>query len=89
PRANAVKYVAENNGVNLLTCICAIDKATLPPLLFILISLSPSLQATDQYGSPSNKVSHQDNYDIRRRISPCFHGISYMFSLSSFQLSHH
>ncbi|MBI5325467.1 MAG: (Fe-S)-binding protein [Ignavibacteriae bacterium] len=33
PRANAVKYVAENNGVNLLTCICAIDKATLPPLL--------------------------------------------------------
>ncbi|TAL67618.1 MAG: (Fe-S)-binding protein [Bacteroidetes bacterium] len=33
PRANAVKYVAEKNGVNLLTCICAIDKATLPPLL--------------------------------------------------------
>jgi Fe-S oxidoreductase len=33
PRANAVKHVHENNGVNLLTCICAIDKATLPPLL--------------------------------------------------------
>jgi Fe-S oxidoreductase len=33
PRANAVKHVAEKNGVNLLTCICAIDKATLPPLL--------------------------------------------------------
>ncbi len=33
PRANAVKYVHENNGVNLLLCICAIDKATLPPLL--------------------------------------------------------
>ncbi len=33
PRANAVKYVQEQYGVNLLTCICAIDKATLPPLL--------------------------------------------------------
>jgi Fe-S oxidoreductase len=33
PRANAVKYVHEKHGVNLLTCICAIDKATLPPLM--------------------------------------------------------
>jgi Fe-S oxidoreductase len=33
PRANAVKYVKEQFGVNLLTCICAIDRATLPPLL--------------------------------------------------------
>ena len=33
PRANAVKYVKEQYGVNLLACICAIDKATLPPLL--------------------------------------------------------
>ncbi|MBP1596576.1 MAG: 4Fe-4S ferredoxin [Acidobacteria bacterium] len=33
PRANAVKYVKEKYGVNLLACICAIDKATLPPLL--------------------------------------------------------
>jgi Fe-S oxidoreductase len=33
PRANAVKYVHEKYGVNLLACICAIDKATLPPLL--------------------------------------------------------
>jgi len=33
PRANAVKYVQEQYGVNLLACICAIDKATLPPLL--------------------------------------------------------
>jgi hypothetical protein len=28
-----VKYVQEEYGVNLLACICAIDKATLPPLL--------------------------------------------------------
>ena len=33
PRANAVKHVREKFGVNLLTCICAIDKATLPPLM--------------------------------------------------------
>jgi Fe-S oxidoreductase len=33
PRASAAKYVQEKFGVNLLTCICAIDKATLPPLL--------------------------------------------------------
>ncbi len=33
PRANAVKYVHDKYGVNLLTCICAIDKATLPSLL--------------------------------------------------------
>jgi Fe-S oxidoreductase len=33
PRAGAVKYVKEKFGVNLVACICAIDKATLPPLL--------------------------------------------------------
>ncbi len=33
PRANACKYVADKYGVNILLCICAIDKATLPPLL--------------------------------------------------------
>jgi Fe-S oxidoreductase len=33
PRANAVKYVKEKHGVNVLACMCAIDKATLPPLL--------------------------------------------------------
>jgi Fe-S oxidoreductase len=33
PRANAVKHVYEKHGVNLLTCVCAIDRATLPPLM--------------------------------------------------------
>ncbi len=33
PRASAVKHVKETCGVNLVACICAIDKATLPPLL--------------------------------------------------------
>ncbi len=33
PRANAVSYVKEKFDVNVLLCMCAIDKATLPPLL--------------------------------------------------------
>jgi len=33
PRANAAKYVHDKYGVNLMACICAIDKATLPPLM--------------------------------------------------------
>jgi Fe-S oxidoreductase len=33
PRANAVKYVHERHGVNMVACICAIDRAALPPLL--------------------------------------------------------
>jgi Fe-S oxidoreductase len=33
PRANAVKHVHEKNGANILLCMCAIDKATLSPLM--------------------------------------------------------
>jgi len=33
PRANAVKYVHDKYGVNMLACICAIDRAALPPLM--------------------------------------------------------
>lgn len=33
PRANAVKHVHDKYGVNLLACMCAIDKATLPTLM--------------------------------------------------------
>jgi Fe-S oxidoreductase len=33
PRANAVRYVHEKYGVNTLSCVCAIDKATLTPLM--------------------------------------------------------
>jgi Fe-S oxidoreductase len=32
PRGNALRYVQEKCGVNLMACICAIDRATLPPL---------------------------------------------------------
>ncbi|MFC1475947.1 sulfate reduction electron transfer complex DsrMKJOP subunit DsrK [Candidatus Zixiibacteriota bacterium] len=33
PRANAVRYVQEKFDVNVLLCMCAIDKATLSPLM--------------------------------------------------------
>jgi Fe-S oxidoreductase len=33
PRANAVKHVNEKFGVNMLACVCAIDRAALPPLM--------------------------------------------------------
>ena len=33
PRANAVKHVHEKYGVNKLACVCAIDRAALPPLM--------------------------------------------------------
>ena len=33
PRAMSVKHVKEKHGVNRLACICAIDRATLPPLM--------------------------------------------------------
>ena len=32
PRANAVKYVKEKHNANIVLCMCAIDKATLPEL---------------------------------------------------------
>jgi Fe-S oxidoreductase len=33
PRANAVKFVHEHHGVNMLANVCAIDRASLPPLM--------------------------------------------------------
>lgn len=32
PRGNALRYVQEKHGVNTMACVCAIDRATLPPL---------------------------------------------------------
>ena len=32
PRGNALRYVQEKYGVNHMACVCAIDRATLPPL---------------------------------------------------------
>ncbi len=32
PRGNALRYVQQKYGVNHMACVCAIDRATLPPL---------------------------------------------------------
>jgi hypothetical protein len=32
PRGNALRFVQEKHGVNMMSCICAIDRATLIPL---------------------------------------------------------
>jgi hypothetical protein len=32
PRGNALRWVRDHHDVNLMSCICAIDRATLPPL---------------------------------------------------------
>lgn len=33
PRANAVRWVADHNDVNRVVCMCALDRAILPPLM--------------------------------------------------------
>jgi Fe-S oxidoreductase len=33
PRANAVQHVHDKHGVNMLACVCAIDRAALPALM--------------------------------------------------------
>ncbi|MDW7675544.1 MAG: (Fe-S)-binding protein [Bacillota bacterium] len=33
PRANAVKHVQQKHNINMLACICALDRAVLPPLM--------------------------------------------------------
>ncbi len=43
PRANAVKYVHEKHGVNMLACVCAIDRAVFPPLMDYWV---PGVQVT-------------------------------------------
>ena len=32
PRGNALRFVQQKYGVNHMACVCAIDRATLPPL---------------------------------------------------------
>lgn len=33
PRANAVGFVKEKHGVNMLSCVCAVDRAVFPALM--------------------------------------------------------
>ena len=53
PRANAVKYVHEKHGVNMLACICAIDRAALPPLMEYWV---PEVQVTGVHEMVGNAL---------------------------------
>jgi Fe-S oxidoreductase len=53
PRANAVKYVHEKHGVNMLACICAIDRAVLPNLMDYWV---PGVQVTGVHEMVANAL---------------------------------
>ena len=65
PRANAVKYVHEKHGVNLLACICAIDKATLPPLLEYWV---PGVEVAGHSRTGRQRAGHDAARTERTRI---------------------
>ncbi len=73
PRANAVRHVHEKHGVNMLCCICAIDKATLPPLMEYWV---PDVQVCGLHELVVNalymKGQHERENDLRgAKCTPC------------------
>jgi len=53
PRANAVRHVNEKYGVNMLACICAIDRAALPTLMDYWV---PEVQVTGVHEMVANAL---------------------------------
>jgi hypothetical protein len=54
PRANAVKYVHEKHGVNMLATICAIDRAALPDLMNYWV---PEVEVTGVHEMVANALN--------------------------------
>jgi Fe-S oxidoreductase len=54
PRANAVKHVHEKYGVNMLACVCAIDRAALPTLMDYWV---PEVQVTGVHELVANALN--------------------------------
>jgi Fe-S oxidoreductase len=54
PRANAVRHVHEKYGVNMLACICAIDRAALPTLMDYWV---PEVQVTGVHELVANALN--------------------------------
>lgn len=71
PRANAVQYVHEKYGVNMLACICAIDRAVLPPLMEYWV---PGVDVTGVHELVANalvmKGEKERTTDLRGRPLP-------------------
>jgi Fe-S oxidoreductase len=53
PRANAVRHVHDTYGVNMLACVCAIDRAALPPLMEYWV---PEVQVTGLHELVANAL---------------------------------
>jgi Fe-S oxidoreductase len=71
PRASAVEFVKDKHGVNTLLCICAIDKATLPPLLDFWV---PGIEVAGVHELVGNALimegSHDRSTDLRGEPLP-------------------
>jgi len=63
PRANAVKYVHEKYGVNMLACICAIDRVALPTLMEYWV---PEVDVTGVHELVGNALVFKDE---KKRIT--------------------
>jgi len=73
PRANAVKYVHERKGANMLACICAIDRAALTSLMDYWV---PGVDVTGVSELAANalimKGEHERTVDLRGEPLPGF-----------------
>lgn len=71
PRGNALRYVQEKHGVNTLATICAIDRATLPPLADYW---APGVTVYGVHEMVANalvmKGEHERTMDIRQEDLP-------------------
>jgi len=65
PRGNAVRHVQDKHGVNLLTCICAIDKATLPPLVNYW---APGVQVAGIHELLANALIYEDGEERKLNL---------------------
>ena len=71
PRGNALRYVQEKHGVNTMSCICAIDRATLPP---VADYWAPGVGITGLHELVANalvmKGEHKRTMDLRQEDLP-------------------
>jgi Fe-S oxidoreductase len=71
PRANAVKYVHEKHGVNMLSCICAIDRAALSASVEYWV---PEVEVTGVHEMVGNALilpgEHKRTTDLRSEPLP-------------------
>ena len=71
PRGNALRYVQQKYGVNHMACVCAIDRATLPPLANYW---APGVSVSGLHELVANalimKGEHKRTMDLRQEDLP-------------------